>query len=254
MLAELLNTCGLNETEQTLFASLAQYGPSTAALLAKRTGLKRPTTYAALANMVERGLVVEQSKHAGKIFALVERSLIPSILRSRAETQLREVIDAAGRLPLFLKDLDSRARLSAPDFEVSVLENIEAIYAQLGQIFELPSFAAIFNPQIALVGKGKEMTKRFLDGSKSRRPKIRELIVPGPMADWYTANIRNTAHVVRELPASSRIASDIVIADGCVVILHYQARRELGLKIRHTGFFQTMLELFDSMFAAAGRR
>src|SRR5262245_2480911 len=136
MLNELLENCGLTTKEQRLFRCLYTEGASAASVLAKRTGFKRPTVYAALDSMTQLGIVSRKTGRDATVFSLVDPKLIPKILQNHAERRLSEAIASAERLPVALAELQRAQKLSFGDFEVTVLENIEAIHAQLAGALE----------------------------------------------------------------------------------------------------------------------
>jgi sugar-specific transcriptional regulator TrmB len=54
---EALQTIGLNEKESAVYVSLLQLGRASAYSIAQKSGLKKPTTYVILDELIERGLV-----------------------------------------------------------------------------------------------------------------------------------------------------------------------------------------------------
>ncbi len=59
---EALKTLGLNDKQVAVYAALLQLGQSTAYRVAVKSGLKKPTTYVILDELIEKGLVLKVSQ------------------------------------------------------------------------------------------------------------------------------------------------------------------------------------------------
>ena len=127
MLHNLLSTCGLNQTEQSVLLHLLKRGATTASLIAKATGLKRPTVYAILENLAIRDLVVKQKKHEATYFSAVNASMIPRILVNQANKQYAQMKTAADLLTPYLTEVARRSESDFGSFEITSLESIESV-------------------------------------------------------------------------------------------------------------------------------
>ncbi len=99
---ESLQNLGLNEKQAKVYVALLQLGKSSAYVIATKSGLKKPTTYVILGELVEKGLVLKvprarkqlfEAKSPDEFFALAEERLkvakksLPELLAlTRGET------------------------------------------------------------------------------------------------------------------------------------------------------------------------
>jgi sugar-specific transcriptional regulator TrmB len=251
MFNELLSICGFNSSEQKVLQDLLEHERSTAGQIARRTTLKRPTVYAALDSLVLRGVVSKQKYNNLTYFSNVSRHLIPEILSSRAQRKFKEVQDAASRLHPYLEELSQHREHRISGFEVAAIDSIEAVFTQLESALTGGDFCAIFNPQKACVGKTGEVVERFLEKTAQTKPVIRELVVPGPLTDWYRSRIQNPNHSVRDISPPENLFSDIILFGDSIVINHYDPKGERSIQITEKQFHQSMMALFEMLWASA---
>lgn len=248
MLSELLTTCGFNSSEQSLLLDLLTREKSTAGQLARRTGLKRPTVYAALEGLIQRGVVVKRKLDNLTYFSTISPSLIPKVLSGEAQRDFKGIQAATDQMLPYLEELSRTVEHKISGFEMVAMESLEAVYAQLEDTLTGGDFCAIFNPQRACVGEPKEIVKRFLKKTAVNKPAIRELTVPGPLADWYRSEIKNPNHQVYDLKLKGLLDSDIIMLNGSVYISHYEPDSERSLKITEKNYYQSMMTIFEMLW------
>lgn len=249
-LESFFRTCELNDTERTVFLALFTGGPAPASNLAKVTGLKRPTVYAALDGLDSRGLVSSVKRKGTTQYRLIPLDQISRTLETRARQRYEQVQQASAGLVQKLGELERKQRVRFGAYDVTVIESLEGIYAHLASMLESGDFSAIFNPQTAAAGEGKAVVEEFLQRTAKSRPRIRELAVPGPAAEWYRKSIRNKRHEVKLLPKGASLTSDIIVGSNAVLICHYEAKRDLGIRIEHEEFARSMREVFELLWRA----
>ena len=64
-LTPFLKNLGLNDKEANIYLALLQLGKSTATKIAKKSGLKRPTTYVIIEQLIDKGFVQKLVNHFG---------------------------------------------------------------------------------------------------------------------------------------------------------------------------------------------
>lgn len=245
----LLKTCGLNATEQQVFECLLKRGKSLASVIAKSAHLKRPTVYAALSNLQQYGLVLSQKTKGGTYFSLIDLHQIPQVLDDAAEQKYNEVRRAAQLLGHQLNRIKSDHPIELGGFDVTQIETIEGVYAQLEEALMGGEFSSVFNPQLALSSdRARKIVKRFLDNTAKTKPHIREFVVPGPLADWYKSQVKNPNEQIKELPLDSPFNSDMIFVNQSVFIMHYQPDQPVAIRMRHPEFYQSMMTLFDLLW------
>jgi len=105
MISEYLEQLGLTKTESALYLSLYQNQRLTPVELSKKTRIKRPTVYAAAAELVRKGLIEEQSKKK-KEYVL----LSPDRLKEYIENQKRQLEEKSAIAQKAIVELESVPR------------------------------------------------------------------------------------------------------------------------------------------------
>lgn len=247
MLQNLLATCGFNDTEQKILLRLSSHGESIASLIAKQVGVKRTTVYAALESLSHYGVVGKQQRKTVTYFSMVPPEMFARIVDRHAKETFEELHETSQLLAPALRQI-TKPKLDFGVFSITTFESIEAVYAQLEDALLGGDFYSIFNPQLALQGKFKPLVQSFLEHTSKTKPKIREIVVPGPLADWYLSHIKNPRHDVRVLSKNSAIFSDIILVKGSVILNHYDPAQETCIKITEKNFYRSMQTVFEELW------
>ena len=244
----LFSECGLNPTEQTVLTSLLEHGASGAARIAKRTELKRPTVYAALNSLVDLGVVQKKRQRGSFHFSAASHAEIPKLLKQRAEREYQRVNEATSRLPDFLLKFPEHKFHSLAGFEIETFESLDKVYQILEEALLQGEYSSIVDPQAALVGPLKKAAERVLKQSAKSKAHIREIMVAGPLADWWIRNKKNPNQKVKLVKWHKRITTDILLADGYVILHDYAPGKEMAIRIRHAEYFSLMQFVFDTLW------
>ncbi len=113
---DVLQGIGLRETEAQIYLACLELGPSTVLAIARKSGVKRPTCYVILDELVFRGFA---SRTEGKKSALYS-VLSPKQLLDRVATR-------QDRLEKHLLELEGIASVSGQKPEVRLLEGVEGV-------------------------------------------------------------------------------------------------------------------------------
>ncbi len=90
MIDKRLSSIGLKEDETKTFIFLLENPAQTAGVIAKKTGLSRPSLYGYLKNLQEKGLVVQSQKDGVKVFSAVSKEKIELVF----DQYIKEITDA----------------------------------------------------------------------------------------------------------------------------------------------------------------
>lgn len=123
-LIESLQNLGLDEKEAKVYLALLQLGKSTAYSVAVRSGLKKPTTYVVLENLIDKGLCLKVPRAKKALFSAVN----PEELFSVAETRLRTAEQALPEL-LAVKKGEEKGKTSVSYFEG--IDGFREVYKKL---------------------------------------------------------------------------------------------------------------------------
>lgn len=83
MLKQELSAFGLSESEASAYLALLELGKASIAQIAKKAGIKRPTTYLIIESLKENGLVSMAKKHKKTLFVAEDPRKIIDILEER---------------------------------------------------------------------------------------------------------------------------------------------------------------------------
>lgn len=250
-LTESLSACGLNTSEQAVLKCLLRLGSRTAGMVAKATGIKRPTIYPVLENLVRDGLVMKKAGEGTTVYSCIPLQEIPKLFQKKAELEYEQMQKAVENLSEELDELQSEIPQSYVDYSVVTYDSTEAAFMQLFDAALGGDFCAIFNPQLAVNPKSKAAVAKYLKTTAQKKPKIREVAVAGPMTDWYKERIKNPNHSFRTIPSTSGILSNIIIRERFVVIAHYTEKGMMSIKVDHPDFYSTMMCTFEIVWKQA---
>src|SRR5689334_12275497 len=86
-----LEKIGLTEKEALVYLTLTEIGEAAPSVIAKKAGLKRPTAYIILDQLVQKGLVGHLKKHDQKMFSPIEPGFLLDYEKKKLE-ELEEII------------------------------------------------------------------------------------------------------------------------------------------------------------------
>ena len=107
MLQNAFQELGLSETHVRVYASLAEYGPSSARQLAERLGINRPTMYEYLKALTKKGLVMERFEEAKNLYQIDNPKQVSRLLDEKIERLAEEKKFIEKELPAFLRHAES---------------------------------------------------------------------------------------------------------------------------------------------------
>jgi len=157
-------TCGLTGTEQQILEVLSVYGQMLAGSVARKTGIKRPTIYAALNKLIDEGFVIKIVRKQGTFFRLVDPEVIKNMLALEAKSQYEGKLQAIDELAGFFKSKKSLQKQSISGFEISTIKKTELVYYELASAFKSNKrIKAFFNPQLVMTdSSSKKIISDFL--------------------------------------------------------------------------------------------
>lgn len=249
MISDSLDRCGLNHTEQKILLFLLEAGRSRGASIAKSTDLKRPTVYSALGNLERMGLVVRQIDKGVTFFCPLPLQKIPHALHREAKLRYDEVREAATQLVSELPKLINPSKHTVAGYEITTVDSWKGVQELLDTAASSPNgYKSIFDPQTALLGPLKEVSVKFLRHSEKLKSHIKEIIVSGPMAEWWKGNVRNPNHKIKEISTPIPLMNDVILFDGTVHMSNYEASQEIAISIRHKNYYDFMEAIFDALW------
>jgi sugar-specific transcriptional regulator TrmB len=251
MLDGLLERLGLPESERRILQLLVARGALPAGSLAKSLGMKRTTVYFTLEKLTEQGLVTKRVEPRAVRFQALPADQLCALLHDRIKRHYEETSHTIRLLLPALKSLgETSPQGRFGGYEIQAFESTEALFRAVEEGLQGAEYRSIWNPEIAGVGAGKEVMKRFLHRSNELQIPLKDIVVSSRTTDWYRSQIRNPHHEVKEVPKGTGINSDITITDGSIILAHYSRGEELAVRMRQRTFYETMRAVFDAWWAA----
>ena len=121
----------------------------------------------------------------------------------------------------------------------------------LAQHITTSDFCAVWNPQVALYSKdAQSKAASFLERTGHTKNCIKDIVVNGPMTEWYVQQIANPNHQVKRVSRQPQSVADLVILESIVIVSLMSPQSECALEIKNKHFadfnrwyFTTLWEL-----------
>lgn len=123
MLKTLLQKVGLSEKDSEVYLACLELGTQPASVIARKAGLKRPTTYLILEGLLKKGLVSEYTGSNVKYFTGVQ----PEYLLSYVEKRQRELTAYQRELEQYLPQFNSLSNPYSLNPKVKFFEGVEGV-------------------------------------------------------------------------------------------------------------------------------
>ena len=185
MLKNILQKIGLSDKDAEVYLACLELGTQPASVIAKKAGLKRPTTYLILEGLLKKGLVSEYTGSSVKYFT----SVSPEYLLNFVEKQKRELTSHQRELERYLPQLQSLTNPYSINPKVRFYEGVEGIERVMDDTLNLK------NPEILSYSSidrwfSSEDLKRYITNYGNRRSvekkiKIRGIVIDTPLARNY---------------------------------------------------------------------
>ena len=248
MLTELLARLKFSPSERAVLHQLLSGGETTAGLLAKRLGIKRPTAYAALHALVNRGIAVEKKRGAKTIYAPIELQKISSLLEAEARGEWESKQTAARTLGGLLAEFSKKQNFASIDqFEIALLSSARAVRDEMERMLLSGDFVSVWNPT-HMRSESRKTTERFLTDTAKSKPSIHEIIPLSSESKWYAGKIRNPNHHIKFAPSDFAIQVDVVASRDMVTIMSPRDEGEGAIVIKHRRLGETMHAAFFTLW------
>lgn len=237
-------------TEQQILEVLSQNGQLLPSTIARKTGIKRPTVYAALSKLKIEGLVLTIIHNENRYYKLVAPSVIKEILKLEAESEYKAKLHNIEVLTKTLSEKQSKQHEFMSGFEVSTIDNVETVYHELSSAFTSNKrVKAMFNPQMVITNQqSRDIILKFLKLAHENGAEIQEIAVSGKEADWYESQFTNPKHQMKRISTDQEIQTDCIIGEKAVYFLKYDNSEGAGIRIQREDLVISMTTIFDLLW------
>lgn len=237
----LLETLGLSENEAAVYMAALSLGPTTAANIARVSGVKRPTVYSITETLKKRGLLSTGFEGLKRVFVAED----PSSLKSVLEDQNRVLEEV-------LPTLNSLFVSHGGETNVEYYEGLQSVKnaydATLKDLRRGDEYFAISN-----TAQWQSLDERWFVKFMERRAKlpvkVRLLLQSSAQALYYQEFSRNYNFEVKLLPKVTSLSASIAVTPQRVLI-HQLIEPVTAVSIESASVVKTHQEMFAIMWNA----
>jgi len=244
-LDRVLQNADMSEKEAKVYLALLEKGTATAYSVALKAGVKRPTTYALLDELAERGVVHVVPKSNKKTY----RPTPPETLINRQKAKVND-------LERILPELKAKESTGAGKTAVKYFEGVEGVKKVLD--YKLDELAG--GEIVGFYAKTTdEIMDRFDNYEKyNKKLKKKNITMRGVApADETLERFRETddkfGRVIREIDDDT-YSSDVAIEIGPTFVRIFDPLNLQGLVIENGSLAETMREIFEIVWDESEKR
>ncbi len=241
--------CGLTPTEYDILIHLLARGTRGAGSIANALKIKRSTVYSALESL-ERRKLIRRAKETGPTeFVPIDTNQIPTLLASQARVAFDRVMSAIELIKPRIERFSGGKPFHAGQLEITEIETTEDYLQLLAKYIFHRDYCAMWNPQLAVYSPAvKKRLLIFFEETAKSKNKIRDILIAGPMANWYIKHIKNPYHEVRLLEDKNPGLADQFVVDNSVIISLNSPESENALEIKNQHYADFARWQFTSLW------
>lgn len=256
MLNTILQKIGLSEKDAEVYLACLELGTQPASVIARKAGLKRPTTYLILEGLVKRGLVSEYTGSNVKYFTAVS----PEYLLNYVEKQRRELSSHQRELEEYLPQLQSLTNPYALSPKVRFYEGMSGIERVMNDTFTSKEILRCYSTMDAwfLRQDTKEYITWYSHQRVFKKIPIHSINTDTPTSRKYIeadypAEVDPQLSHFRWLPKDIQIFSnEINIYDNKMAIACLGKNELLGILIESESIASTQKSIFEVAWRTCG--
>jgi sugar-specific transcriptional regulator TrmB len=241
-LERILFEIGLGENESKIYLTALSQGPTTAAVLAKQSGVKRTTVYSTIDTLQEKGLMHEESRGFKRMFVAEHPDKLDSVVESRRRT-LKSVLPELTSLYFRTEEKDGAVK------KYLGLDGIKRIYGDLLQELKEGDFYLVISDQQKWISHDPQYFENFKRERAKLRLNIKLLLQDSPSARRNLPLQRAYNESLKILPKQFELATNMVIVPHKVIIVQ-TVEPLYALVIESQAVVQMNRVLFDIIWQA----
>lgn len=257
MINTLLQKIGLSDKDANIYLACLELGTQPASVIAKKAGLKRPTTYLILEGLAKRGLVSEYTGSNVKYFTAVS----PEFLLNFVEKQRRELHGYQRELEQYLPQLQALTNPYSLNPRVKFFEGVEGMERVMDDTLNSKTPILCYSSTDSWFLR--EDTKNYILHYGKRRVldkqiPMRALYLDTPLSREYHTEKYPTNSDKKELTAFrwfdksiKELNNEINIYDNKVAIVSLSKQELLGILIESKEIANTHRAIFETAWGAA---
>lgn len=241
MKLEALQNLGLAEKSARVYLAALSLGKATVQEVARKAGVKRPTAYLHIADLIQRGLMATYPSGKKELYQARD----PVIFETLAEQRLQEIKD-------FLPDLRNLQNEAGGRPQITIMEGREAIRQIYKEICEANSIR-FWSDLKQVEDAFQEMVREIAESINRNEVRTREIITDSAEARKSARRFAATAgkSYTARLAAKAGIQNDNAIYGDTVAMFRIHANNFFVVLIKEPTIAATMKALFDMAWESA---
>lgn len=239
-MAELVDTVaelGLTKQESAVYIAALETGFSSISDIAKKAGIKRPTTYYIIEGLMKKNLVSRAPK-GKRTFYIAEH---PNKLLANIRSQENKLVSALPLLESLLKSAGNKPRIRFYGGK----EGIKSIYNEVFKTHK--KLLAIGSMRDIMKYFSFEETAEWFKLLSEEGGKIYDLVDNTPESRKYAKAAYRKGHgPLKYLPADFKMGTDTIISGNKVALVSYSSL--IGVLIENDEIAQTQRQMFEFMW------
>lgn len=242
-LTQLLKNLGFSEKEATIYLTLLELNEALPAAIARKSGLKRPTTYLVLETLQVRG-VVSSIKKSGVLYYQASK---PEVFLDKERQHMASMDQTLSTLAIALPELQSLHQQYAVTPQMSVYYGKEGLIQVMEDTLttktELLCWA---NPELAY-SLLEDYYPSYIRKKVKRKIWLRGIFCQDKVAEKFKRREREELRDIRLIPKKDYpFKNEINIYDDKVAIISHEDR--VGVIIQNKNIADTQRAIFELCF------
>ncbi|MEK6755332.1 MAG: helix-turn-helix domain-containing protein [Bacteroidota bacterium] len=232
---------GLSENEAAVYLAALALGPSSILSLSRSSGVKRTTVYSVLLTLQKKGLIIREVRSWKTLYAAERPEKLETIIDARKQDLTRA-----------LPDLSALYNLHGEDGSIRFYDGIEAVksvYEALLKDVRAHEDYLIVSDMAQWLALDQEFFLDFVARRAKLPINIRMLTLPTEVGKKYKIKERQYNNIVRFLPESTKLTTNLVIIPKRVVI-HQLVEPVFAMTIENPSIIRLHREQFEIMWNA----
>lgn len=239
-LTETLQQFGLTKNEAEVYLALLQLGPSPVLVISRRTGLKRPTIYLILDELMGRGFAALVPQEKKKLFI----ALPPDRFEEKLERQTELIRQV-------LPELTALYRTQTAKPAIQIFESREGIMNVYKEItnFKISEILGFFSIE-AIPQEFFESFELFINALKEKKMRLREIVYVKDKNHFYIQKTKNLPnHEMRRTIAQHKFFTDNFIYGNKVALFSFKKR--FAVVVESEDVVNSLRSLFELAWQSA---
>lgn len=238
-LQEALEVIGLNEKEASVYMALLQLGRVSAYSISEKSGLKKPTTYVILDELVRKGLVIKVPREKKKLYVARPPEEVFGVAEEKFKLALQK-----------LPELLALTKGEASKVSTFYFEGLNGLKQTMEYGLKNVVGGEVVGFYAMSLGLSKDLTDYLNEWTEKRlrhNITMRGIVPDHPSLKEYRATDKKESRIMKIVPCnkfSSQIAIDV--AGNCVRIHDYKNLQ--GVVIDNTDVAKTIREIFEMVW------